>query len=136
MPLFLQQSTMNSDWIGKKISLDCGALGHYQGEIKKIDVKEKTVTIDKAFKNGKPSLIPEIILNSCDIQDISFIQENLARSPNQKSVVGLVGTRKKKSKKFEAEVVRDPAKASIKTSPDKIKGSIFTSTLAFMALVV
>ena len=44
---------MDKDWLGKSVSLDCGALGFYQGFIKSIQLGEQTLTLEKPFQVRK-----------------------------------------------------------------------------------
>ncbi len=53
---------MNKDLVGKSVSMDCGALGFYQGFIKSIQLDEQTLTLEKAFQNGKACNVPTVTL--------------------------------------------------------------------------
>ena len=61
---------MSEDWVGCRVSLDCGGLGFFQGVICRINLGEQTVTIEKPFQNGLAVKFPEITLNASDIQVI------------------------------------------------------------------
>ena len=61
---------MSEDWVGCRVSLDCGGLGFFQGVICRINLGEQTVTIVKPFQNGLACKFPEITLNASDIQVI------------------------------------------------------------------
>ncbi len=60
--LFRHSSKMNQDLVGKSVSLDCGTLGFYQGFIKSIQLDQQTLTLEKAFQNGKPCNVPNVTL--------------------------------------------------------------------------
>jgi len=53
---------MNSDCVGKTVSLDCGSLGFFQGIIKGVHLDEQTITIKNVFQNGIPSKMASITL--------------------------------------------------------------------------
>ena len=55
------------DWMGCRVSLDCGSLGYFQGVISRISYNEQTVTLEKPFQNGLACKFPEITINSTDI---------------------------------------------------------------------
>jgi hypothetical protein len=59
---------MSEDWVGCRVSLDCGGLGFFQGVICWINLGEQTVTIEEPFQNGLACMFPEITLNASDIQ--------------------------------------------------------------------
>ena len=59
---------MSEDWVGCRVSLDCGGLGFFQGVICRINLGDQTVTIEKPFQNGLACKFPEITLNASDIQ--------------------------------------------------------------------
>lgn len=47
---------MSEDWVGYVVSIDCGEpLGTYQGQIKAVNTKDQTLTLNKTFRNGIPS---------------------------------------------------------------------------------
>ncbi len=53
---------MNTDWVGKSVNLDCGPLGFYQGLIQSLNLKENTITLEKAFLNGRAANVPDVTL--------------------------------------------------------------------------
>ena len=53
---------MNSDWVGQSVSMDCGPLGLYQGMIAAISLEEETISLKKAFQNGKPCDVPTVTI--------------------------------------------------------------------------
>ena len=55
------------DWMGCRVSLDCGGLGYFQGVISRISYSDQTVTLEKPFQNGLACKFPEITINSTDI---------------------------------------------------------------------
>ena len=55
------------DWMGCRVSLDCGSLGYFQGVISRISYNDQTVTLEKPFQNGLACKFPEITINSTDI---------------------------------------------------------------------
>jgi len=65
---------MSEEWVGSRVSLDCGGLGFFQGIICRINLPEQTVTLQKPFQNGIPSTFPEITLNATDIQDLKILK--------------------------------------------------------------
>ena len=64
----LRDCRMTEDWLGCRVSLDCGSLGHFQGVISRTDLEQQTVTLQKPFQNGVACKFPEITLNGTDIQ--------------------------------------------------------------------
>ena len=61
---------MSEDWVGCRVSLDCGGLGFFQGVICRINLGEQTVTIEKPFQNGLACKFPEITRLGCSIKKI------------------------------------------------------------------
>ena len=59
---------MSEDWLGCRVSLDCGTLGFFQGVISRINLGDQTVTLEKPFQNGVSCKFPEITLNASDIE--------------------------------------------------------------------
>lgn len=54
---------MADQFVGYTVSITCrNDLGSYQGQICNVDQKEQTITLKKAFKNGVPQQIPQIVL--------------------------------------------------------------------------
>jgi len=106
---------MSEDWVGCRVSLDCGGLGFFQGVICRINLGEQTVTIEKPFQNGLACKFPEITLNATDIQDLKILksrEEVQSESAEQtgSSVVQLV---RKKSKQPVAENLKNGSGASV-----------------------
>eukprot|EP00095_Tigriopus_kingsejongensis_P011104 snap_masked-scaffold268_size230776-processed-gene-1.22 protein:Tk11104 transcript:snap_masked-scaffold268_size230776-processed-gene-1.22-mRNA-1 annotation:"enhancer of mrna-decapping protein 3" len=75
---------MNSDWLGQTVSLQCGALGYYQGVIHAVHLQEQTITLKNAFQNGKPCALPSITLKANAIEELNFLQVQ----PPEKPVTG------------------------------------------------
>ena len=61
-------SAMSEDWVGQRVSLDCGGLGFFQRFICRINLGEQTVILEKPFQNGLACKFPEITLNASDIK--------------------------------------------------------------------
>lgn len=59
---------MSEEWLGCRVSLDCGSLGFFQGVINRINLSEQIVTLEKPFQNGVSCKFPEITLNAADIE--------------------------------------------------------------------
>ena len=53
---------MNADCVGKAVSLDCGALGFYQGTIKSISISDSSITLDQPYQNGKACDVPTVTI--------------------------------------------------------------------------
>jgi enhancer of mRNA-decapping protein 3 len=54
---------MVEQFVGYTVSITCrNDLGSYQGQISSVDREEQTITLKKAFKNGMPCQLPEVIL--------------------------------------------------------------------------
>jgi hypothetical protein len=54
---------MAEQFVGYAVSITCrNDLGSYQGQICNVDPKEQTITLKKAFKNGLPCHVPQVIL--------------------------------------------------------------------------
>lgn len=66
---------MSEDWIGSRVTLDCGKLGYFQGIIKSVNIVEQTLNLDKPFQNGVACKFPSITLNASDIQDLKILPE-------------------------------------------------------------
>lgn len=64
---------MSEDWLGCRVSLDCGGLGFFQGDICTISLEEQTITLRNSFQNGLPCKYPEITLRAADIQDLNIL---------------------------------------------------------------
>ena len=67
---------MSEDWLGCRVSLDCGSLGFFQGVINRINLSDQTVTLEKPFQNGVSCKFPEITLNAADIEVIVYGKKN------------------------------------------------------------
>ena len=59
---------MSEDWLGCRVSLDCGSLGFFQGVINRINLSDQIVTLEKPFQNGVASRFPSITIKSSDIK--------------------------------------------------------------------
>ncbi|XP_069682486.1 enhancer of mRNA-decapping protein 3 isoform X2 [Periplaneta americana] len=65
---------MADQFVGYTVSITCrNDLGSYQGQICNVDQKEQTITLKKAFKNGVPQQIPQIVLGGADITNLAII---------------------------------------------------------------
>ncbi len=53
---------MDTECIGKAVSLDCGALGFYQGVIDSFELEEQTLTIINPVQNGRKVDRPRLTL--------------------------------------------------------------------------
>lgn len=62
------------EWMGCRVSLDCGSLGYFQGVICRISYNDQTVTLEKPFQNGLACKFPEITINSTDITDLKILK--------------------------------------------------------------
>ena len=71
------------DWMGCRVSLDCGGLGYFQGVICRISYNDQTVTLEKPFQNGLACKFPEITINSTDITVIAISRPLLLHSTAQ-----------------------------------------------------
>jgi len=61
MHLISAGSTMESQFIGSMVSVDCGeVLGIYQGQLDGIDQSKQILTIINAFHNGTRCSVPHI----------------------------------------------------------------------------
>ncbi|KAL8615910.1 hypothetical protein ACOMHN_034586 [Nucella lapillus] len=66
---------MSREWIGCVVSINCGStLGDYQGQVTSINSNEQSVTINRAYRNGKKSQIDTITLCARDIVDLQIIR--------------------------------------------------------------
>jgi len=66
--------TESEDWLGCRVSLDCGGLGYFQGVISRMSYSDQTVTLEKPFQNGLACKFPEITINSTDIADLKILK--------------------------------------------------------------
>jgi len=93
---------MSEDWLGCRVSLDCGSLGFFQGVISRIRLSDQTVTLEKPYQNGLVCKFPEITLNASDIEDLKILKskEELQSEAAAAAVPGssVVQVVKKKSK--------------------------------------
>jgi len=72
---------MDSAWLGKTVSLDCGAgLGHFQGVIDSVHLEEQTITLKKAFQNGVACKMASVTIRADHIQDLNIIDGQSAAS--------------------------------------------------------
>jgi len=115
---------MSEDWVGCRVSLDCGGLGFFQGVICRINLGEQTVTIEKPFQNGLACKFPEITLNASDIQDLKILksrEELQSESAGQSgsSVVQLV---RKKPRQAVAEHLKSGAGGTARDSKTVPRG--------------
>lgn len=79
---------MSEEWIGARVSLDCGAeLGYFQGLIKNVNVEEKTLVLEKPFQNGVASRFPSITIKSSDIKNLKILPEPKEEKHGGSSVV-------------------------------------------------
>lgn len=76
---------MSEDWLGCRVSLDCGSLGFFQGDISTISLEEQTITLRNSFQNGLPSKYPEITLRAGDIQDLKILASREALEREQRA---------------------------------------------------
>lgn len=53
---------MDVECIGKAVSMDCGALGFYQGVIDSFNLEEQSITIKNAVQNGKTVDRPKLTI--------------------------------------------------------------------------
>lgn len=68
---------MNDEWIGKRVSLNCGGLGFYQGIIASLQLDESTITIREPFQNGVRCQLPSVTLCASDILDLKVLEDKL-----------------------------------------------------------
>jgi len=81
---------MSDDWLGCRVSLDCGGLGHFQGVISKVSLDSHHVTLKNPFQNGIPCKFAEITLGADDIQDLVILEK--------KSEIEAAGAKSKQGK--------------------------------------
>jgi len=111
---------MSEDWVGCRVSLDCGGLGFFQGVISRINLGDQTVTLEKPFQNGLACKFPEITLNASDIQDLKILkskeelQSEAAEAAGSSSSASVVKTLVKKKPRV---VVGDAGPRTGKTQP-------------------
>eukprot|EP00096_Caligus_rogercresseyi_P012881 TRINITY_DN5555_c0_g1_i1.p1 TRINITY_DN5555_c0_g1~~TRINITY_DN5555_c0_g1_i1.p1 ORF type:complete len:461 (-),score=127.11 TRINITY_DN5555_c0_g1_i1:223-1605(-) len=72
---------MDGTWIGKRVSLNCGPLGFYQGVVMSIQLDESTLTIAEVFQNGVSSSQPHVTLSSQDIKAIKVLKSSENEAP-------------------------------------------------------
>ncbi|XP_040581350.1 enhancer of mRNA-decapping protein 3 [Lepeophtheirus salmonis] len=77
---------MDSAWIGRRVSLNCGPLGFYQGIVKSIQLGESTITIRDVFQNGVSSTQAHVTLRSQDIKNIKVLKSTTECSNSHSSV--------------------------------------------------
>lgn len=71
---------MNSEWLGKGVSVDCGGLGFFQGVISSVQLDEQTITLKKAFHNGVATQTSTVSLSAEDIKDLQILDDSEASS--------------------------------------------------------
>ncbi|XP_023341379.1 enhancer of mRNA-decapping protein 3 [Eurytemora carolleeae] len=92
---------MSSDWVGCRVSLDCGGLGHFQGIISMVSLDDSSISLRNPFQNGLPCKFPAITLNGSDIQDLRILEtkEEVALSEStEKSRSTVIVSEKKRAK--------------------------------------
>ncbi len=57
-----KEYSMNDQWIGKGVSLQCGTLGVFQGVIDAVHLEEQTITIKNVIHNGLPSKMSSVTI--------------------------------------------------------------------------
>jgi len=77
---------MNSDCIGKTVSLDCGGLGFFQGVINSIQLQDQTITITNAYQNGVPCKTKTVTISAPDIEDLNIVEDSSASKESNVSV--------------------------------------------------
>jgi len=109
---------MDVECIGKAVSMDCGALGFYQGVIDSFNLEEQTITIKNAVQNGKTADRPKLTISAVDIQDLTFVAAAAEGIPSYAAAVTAVKKREKSS-----------AAASSSSSAAGQTSSVETSTI-------
>lgn len=66
---------MCADWIGCRVSLDCGGLGHFQGIISSVDLSDHSITLKDPFQNGVPCKVKQTTLRGNDILDLTILEK-------------------------------------------------------------
>ncbi|CAF0821719.1 unnamed protein product [Didymodactylos carnosus] len=64
-----------ANFINWTVSIDCGQLGFYQGQIKSVGGEKQTLTLKNAFRNGMLCDTNEITIKAADIVDICLIAD-------------------------------------------------------------
>ena len=54
--------SMDEQWIGKGVDLNCGGLGVFQGVIAGVHLEEQTITIKHVIHNGVPSKMSSVTI--------------------------------------------------------------------------
>jgi enhancer of mRNA-decapping protein 3 len=101
---------MSSDCVGCRVSVDCGALGHFQGIISKVSLDDSSISLRTPFQNGLPCKFPAITLSGSDIQDLRILEtkEEVTRAESlDTSHRTVVLSDKKKTKPVQKRETKD-----------------------------
>lgn len=96
------------EYVGCRVSLDCGQMGFFQGVINRINLQEQTVTLEKPFENGLACKFPEVTLSATMIQELKILKSRseVVAEAAPSTATSTVKVEKKKSKeKVHAEKV-------------------------------
>jgi len=87
------------EYLGCRVSLDCGDMGFYQGVISKISLEEQSVSLDKPFANGLACKFPQVTINAGDIQELKILKSkaDVEAEQNASSFTSTVKVEKKKA---------------------------------------
>ncbi|KAJ9591849.1 hypothetical protein L9F63_001666 [Diploptera punctata] len=81
---------MTERFVGFSVTISCrDGKGSYQGQICSVDPLDQTICLKKAFKNGVPVEEQQVILNGCDITNLSIIEtpsDSHVTSPSSSTV--------------------------------------------------
>uniref|UniRef100_A0AC34QXL5 DFDF domain-containing protein n=1 Tax=Panagrolaimus sp. JU765 TaxID=591449 RepID=A0AC34QXL5_9BILA len=92
---------MADELIGCIVYIDCGAFGNYQGRLSAMDLKEMTVTLSDAMKNGEKTG-KQYVLNSSEIVDLKVLDVSSSGiGMTQKAPKSEIGNEKENEKKLQ-----------------------------------
>merc|ERR1719446_555927 len=97
----LEASNINimNEYLGCRVSLDCGDMGFYQGVISRISLEDQSVSLDKPFANGLACKFPQVTINAGDIQELKILKSkaDVEAEQNASSFTSTVKVEKKKA---------------------------------------
>jgi len=98
------------EYLGCRVSLDCGDMGFYQGVISRISLEDQNVSLDKPFANGLACKFPQVTINASDIQELKILKSkvDVEAEQNASSFTSTVKVEKKKTS-VKAEVQQQQA---------------------------
>ncbi|KAE9555292.1 hypothetical protein FO519_001543 [Halicephalobus sp. NKZ332] len=121
---------MGEEFIGCVVYVDCGNFGNYQGRLSAINLKDMTITLTDAMKNGQKSN-KKFVLNSAEVTDLKVLEVApcVMRANTHTTISNSKSNAESKNGKEDtqrSEKVRNEAKKpqnKEKSRPEQVNGS-------------